>query len=454
MTESSLRFIEENIIQVLLVEDNFDHAKLIQMFLERSNVQEFKLSITGNLKEAISLIREIKFDVILLDLSLPESNGLSTFYHLHAQVNGIPIVVLSGSDDELLAIEAVRGGAQDYLVKGHADHRAIIRSIRYALERKRSEIAIHQNEQKYRSLIENTIDLIALIDDSLVYTYANPSHTRTLGYGVKEIVGSNLSDYLHPEETDRVCAEFKECLKEENKTLSLEFRLCHQGGSWHIFQGLINTFRDSDGKIKAAMNAHEITQRVQSERELTMAYDATLEGWSRALEIRDKETQGHSKRVTDMTISLATAMGIPDDEIVHIRRGTLLHDIGKMGIPDSILQKPGDLSLEEWEIMKKHPVYAYEMLYPVAYLRPALDIPYSHHERWDGSGYPRGLKGEEIPIAARIFSVVDVYDALCSQRPYSTPWTPKEAEKYLLDHAGIHFDPDVVATFIEVFLDD
>ena len=159
----------------------------------------------------------------------------------------------------------------------------------------------------------------------------------------------------------------------------------------------------------------------RSNAALALAYDATLEGWSRALDLRDKETEGHTQRVTEITERLASMLNIDDATIIHLRRGALLHDIGKMGIPDSILLKPETLTEEEWAIMRKHPQYAYEMLSMIDYLRPALDIPYCHHERWDGKGYPRGLKGEEIPLAARIFSVVDVWDALTSNRPYRKP---------------------------------
>ena len=149
----------------------------------------------------------------------------------------------------------------------------------------------------------------------------------------------------------------------------------------------------------------------RSHLELTLAYDTTIEGWAQALELRDRETEGHTRRVADLTVKLAQALGVKSEDLIHIRRGALLHDIGKMGIPDRILLKPGPLTPEEWEIMKKHPVYAWELLSPIKYLRPALDIPYYHHERWDGTGYPRGLKGEEIPLSARIFAVVDVWDA-------------------------------------------
>ena len=188
----------------------------------------------------------------------------------------------------------------------------------------------------------------------------------------------------------------------------------------------------------------------RSHIELTLAYDTTIEGWAQALELRDQETEGHTRRVADLTVKLAQALGISSEDLVHIRRGALLHDIGKMGIPDRILLKPGPLTEEEWEIMKKHPVYAWELLSSIRYLRPALDIPYCHHEHWDGTGYPRGLKGEEIPLSARIFAVVDVWDALTSDRPYRLAWTREKALEYIKEQAGHHFDPQIAERFLEL----
>ncbi len=184
-------------------------------------------------------------------------------------------------------------------------------------------------------------------------------------------------------------------------------------------------------------------------RDLKQAYDATLEGWAHALELRDKETQGHSLRITKMTLELAKRMGFNQDSLENIRLGALLHDIGKMGVPDTILLKPGRLTEDEWAIMQKHPVYAYEMLSELPYFKEALDIPYCHHEWWDGSGYPRGLKGDQIPLEARIFAIVDAWDALVSDRPYRKAWGNQEALKHIIDQAGSHFDADVVTRFVE-----
>jgi len=189
-----------------------------------------------------------------------------------------------------------------------------------------------------------------------------------------------------------------------------------------------------------------------SNAELGTAYEATIEGLSRALELRDRETAGHTLRVTEMTLYLSRLLGISDAVLTHIRQGGLLHDIGKMGIPDAILLKPGNLTPEEWEIMRQHPIYAYEVLSQIDYFRPALDIPLYHHEKWDGSGYPHGLKMEQIPIAARIFSIVDVYDALTSDRPYRLAWPREQALSYIREQSGRSFDPNIVQAFLQMIM--
>ncbi len=200
-----------------------------------------------------------------------------------------------------------------------------------------------------------------------------------------------------------------------------------------------------------AIDNIELFQGLQrSNSELVLSYDATLEGWSRALDLRDNVTEGHTQRVVGMTLRLANALGIPESELGNLRRGALLHDIGKIGVPDAILRKPGALVNEEWAVMRKHPVYAYEMLSPIAYLRPAIDIPYCHHEHWDGSGYPRGLRGEEIPLGARLFTVVDVWDALRSDRPYRQAMPEERAREYIGASSGSLFDPRVVGAFLEI----
>lgn len=206
------------------------------------------------------------------------------------------------------------------------------------------------------------------------------------------------------------------------------------------------------GQATIAIDNTQLFENLQrTNQELSLAYDTTLEGWGKALELRDKETQGHTKRVTDLTLELARQMGIPEAELTQIRRGTLLHDIGKMGVPDSILHKPGPLNDEEMIEMKRHPQYAYDLLLSIPYLRPALEIPYYHHEWWNGNGYPQGVSGEDIPLPARIFAIVDVWDALLSDRPYRTAWPEEKVMEYIIDLAGKQFDPNVVAAFQRMF---
>lgn len=201
----------------------------------------------------------------------------------------------------------------------------------------------------------------------------------------------------------------------------------------------------------AAIAIHDVSMFNDLQRsnlELRMAYDATIEGWSRALDLRDRETEGHTKRVTEMTLQLARASGLDEIQLIYVRWGSLLHDIGKMGVPDHILLKPDKLTDEEWRIMKQHPQFAYDMLSSIRYLKSAIDIPYCHHEKWDGTGYPRGLKGAQIPLTARLFAVVDIWDALRSDRPYRSAWSKEKALEHIKSLSGSHLEPKVVELFL------
>jgi putative nucleotidyltransferase with HDIG domain len=230
-------------------------------------------------------------------------------------------------------------------------------------------------------------------------------------------------------------------------------------GVIQVQSSIVNHFTLEDAEVislvantaaVAVENARLLEDLQHSNLELLQAYDATLEGWSRALDLRDRETEGHTKRVAQAAVELAQTLGLCGEDLANFQRGALLHDIGKMGIPDGILLKAGSLTPEEMEIMRRHPQYAYELLQPTEYLRQALDIPYCHHEKWDGSGYPRRLKGEEIPLAARIFAVIDVWDALTSDRPYRLAWSQGDALAYIRSQSGQHFEPAIVEEFFKM----
>jgi len=196
----------------------------------------------------------------------------------------------------------------------------------------------------------------------------------------------------------------------------------------------------------------ELFDKLQTRnRDLQEAYVSAIKGWAKALELRDEETKGHSDRVVEMAVKMAVEYGYKGEDLENFRNGAFLHDIGKMGVPDGILLKPGTLTEEEWVLMRKHPVFAYQLLKEIPFLKNAYEIPYYHHERWNGSGYPHGLKGEDIPLSARIFAVVDVWDALSNDRPYRKAWKPEEVKKYIEDNKEIQFDPQIVETFFKLF---
>lgn len=203
-------------------------------------------------------------------------------------------------------------------------------------------------------------------------------------------------------------------------------------------------------RVRTVTRLNRYRSILEERARVAESYEQAVDGWMRALDLRDRETEGHTQRVTSLTVALARAAGLGPDGCEVIRRGALLHDVGKIGVPDSILHKPGPLTVEERIRMQQHPEFARDLMAPVAYLRTAMDIPYCHHERWDGTGYPRGLRGDDIPFAARLFAVVDTYDALVSERPYKAAWSREAALEEIKRGAGTHFDPAVVALFIQM----
>lgn len=310
-------------------------------------------------------------------------------------------------------------------------------------------------------VFEAMVEPVAILDMQNLVVDVNSAMLALLGLNEKEVIGRSAKD---------VFDNFPIPIKMYTHVSYARAEATYELGGLNIHYELTvwpiyNSRREMTGRIYIS---HDITALKQLENELRKlnaeledrvrartwelanAYDTTLEGWARTLELRDKETEGHSRRVTDTTLKIATAMGIRDDYLEQIRRGAILHDIGKMGIPDGILHKPGTLTDEEREIIQRHPQIAYDLLSPVPFLKKALEIPYSHHERWDGTGYPQGLKEHAIPMSARIFAIADVWDALASDRPYSKAWSRESAMKYFINEAGKHFDPRVVNVFLDL----
>ncbi len=309
-------------------------------------------------------------------------------------------------------------------------------------ERRKMEEALLVSEQ-HLSDVMNSAPFGAITselqnDDSFVIKNMNDTACRVLGLERDKTIGEKIDDVF----TAFPHTEFPLMLQE----------VARNGKKIHVAQAPY-----VDGKINGVFELHAVQIDVNTAvvffrniTELAQAYEETLEGWSRAMDYRDKETEGHTQRVTQMALRMAQAMNLPETDIMHMRRGSLLHDMGKMAIPDSILLKQDTLTEQEWIIMRKHPEFAYEMLRSISFLHQALEIPYCHHEKWDGSGYPRGLKGEEIPLAARIFAVADVWDALSYDRPYRKSWPGEKVREYIREQSGKHFDPRIVDIFLKI----
>ena len=305
--------------------------------------------------------------------------------------------------------------------------------------------------ERYLNTLDKMLAGCQLIDFDWRYLYVNEAVVRQGRKTRAELLGRTMME-CHPGiENTAMFSAFRRCM-EERAVSYMESELALPDGSvgWYemsvqpVPEGIFVVSIDITERKQAEMNLQ------RTHLDLQLAYDTTIEGWSRALDLRDKETEGHTQRVTELTVKLARRAGMSEAELLHVKRGALLHDIGKMGVPDHILLKPGNLTDEEWALMRKHPTYAYELLKPIEYLHDALDIPYCHHEKWDGSGYPHGLKGEEIPLAARLFAVVDVWDAIRSDRPYRQGWDEDRALEFIRSVSGTHLDPRAVELFMSL----
>jgi len=493
-----------NPLRILLVEDSEDDALLVLRELRKDGrgLVSDRVDTPESLKGALA---EKTWDAVLSDYSMPGFTGLDALDLLKESGRDIPFLVVSGKIGEETAVELMRTGAHDYIMKDKLTRLgpAVDRELREAgirRERHEAQLQVQKQLQRITALrnidmaITSSLDLRVTLNvfldqvvgqlhvDAAAVLLLN-SHAQVLEYAAgrglrsRQIertairLGSGTIGRSALERRSVHIPDLDEVAPEQNRSALFEAEgfcahfavpLVAKG---HV-KGVLELFHrtpfspDADwldfldalaGQAAIAIDAAALFDDLQrSNIELRLAYDTTIEGWSRALDLRDRETEGHSQRVADMTVRVARTLELGEEEIVHMRRGALLHDIGKMGIPDRILHKPRPLTEEEHELMNRHPQIAYELLAPIAFLRPAIDIPYAHHERWDGTGYPRGLKGKQIPLAARIFAVVDVHDALVADRPYHHGWEEEQIRNHFRAGAESHFDPHIVQVFLEM----
>lgn len=535
---------EYNGVRVLYMDDDFGAARLAQKRLERAG---YGVDIACNGAEGLHMYTGGAYRAIVVDQNMPMQEGLDVIRVLAEQATLPPTVMVTGAGSEQVAVEAMKLGASDYLVKdaegSYLDLLPLV--IERALHRQRlfeekqqaeealrhshalleqrvqertaelaranralqAEIAERQQAQErserqlrhLSALRQIDIAITASLDLRLTFSVLLDQVLAHMGVDAAALLRLNPQthtlDYVAqrgfvaglPQQTahllddngagravlERRLISIPDARKEPEIGQRIITLLLQEGFvSYYAMpliargqvQGVLELFgtrvHTSDaewcdlldtlaGQAAIAVDNAELFARLQrTHDELALAYDATIEGWAQALELRDADTEGHTRRVTDMTVRLAQWMGIGDAELVHIYRGAILHDIGKLAIPDNILLKPGPLTADEWVIMRQHPLHARRLLSRIPFLRPALDIPTYHHEKWDGMGYPYGMCGVDIPLAARIFAVVDVWDALISDRPYHKAWATADVVAHMLRQAGSHFDPDVVDAFL------
>ena len=450
----------DNTIHILLIEDDPAHAELIQRAFEDRG-DKSKLTVAHTLEEARKHMQNFKPVLIIADWRLPD--GDSTELLLDEQnTSNLPVIIMTSYGSERNAVEAIKSGALDYIIKSsesmtdmpHIAERAI-QQWKILQEQERMQATLAEQEAQFRLLAENSSDMISRHDARGIFLYVSPACHTLLGYKPEELVGTSIECLIHPEDASNLM-DLLVSPNWNDITATVPYRARHKNGEFIWLETTARLFFDeAKQKQEFQASSRDISERKKSQEALQIAhndlqeaYDKTIEGWVLALDLRDRETEGHTQRVTQMTVELARVLGFTEDEIVHIRRGALLHDMGKMGIPDEILQKPGPLSDEEWSTMRRHPQYAYQMLSNIKYLKEAIIIPYYHHERWDGSGYPHKLKGSDIPLYARLFAVVDVWDALSSDRPYRKRIPRHDVVEYLKKESGRLFDPEIVEKFL------
>ena len=449
-------------INILLIEDEDPHAELIQRAFEDQD-SRVKIHRVRSLTEARTYMLSQEPALIIADWLLPDGESMALLPN-HNDPLSTPIILMTSYGNERIAVEALKSGALDYVVKSpesmldmpHLAERAIEQWVARA-ERARMQKALLESEAQFRLLAENASDMISRLSTDGQILYVSPACETILGYTPEELTGTSSMDIIHESDRWLIANLFTD--KPIHLIQTVEYRACHKSGAYIWLESSARAILDrkTSRVIEVQTASRNITERKNAEKalqnahnNLQEAYERTIEGWVRALDLRDRETEGHTQRVTELTLKVARTLGFSEEDLSHIRRGALLHDMGKMAIPDEILQKPGPLNEIEWQEMRKHPLYAYNMLSPISYLHPALNIPLHHHERWNGNGYPSGLKGEEIPMVARLFAIVDVWDALCSDRPYRKRMPRSEVIKYIKENSGILFDPKLVEVFLSV----
>jgi PAS domain S-box-containing protein len=383
----------EEIIQILLVEDDLDHAKIIQRTFEDQG-DESELTIVHTLTDALKHLETHQPSLIIADWRLPDGDS-SELLRDDPEKPSPPIIIMTGYGNERNAVNVIRSGALDYIVKSsesmtdmpHIAERAI-EQWKMIQDKETIQVQLTESEAQFRLFAENSSDMISKHDTKGTFLYVSPACKIILGYEPSELIGISVNSLVHPDDT-KALMDMLTTPKENDQTVTVDYQARHKNGKYIWIETTARLFsEEASSRREIQASSRNINERKEAEAalkhahaSLQEAYDKTIEGWVRALDLRDNETEGHTQRVTEMAVKLAMAVGCSEDENIHIRRGALLHDMGKMGIPAEILQKPGPLTDMEWKIMRRHPELAYQMLSRIEYLKEAIIIPYYHHKR-------------------------------------------------------------------------
>ena len=456
-------------IKVLLIEDNPDHAQLIQELLAQEISKRFDLACAARLSTGLRLLAKRRIDVVLLDLSLPDGQRLDTFVRVRDHAPQLPIIVLTSLDDKMLAVKAVQQGAQDYLVKGRIDSNLLGRALLYAIARKQLEEALKQSEERYRTLFQYSGTAMAIAEDDMTISQVNKEFEQLTGYSKNQLEGKMIiTDFLAEKDKQRIIGYYKALRQGKKISSSYKAKIKRKDNQ---IRTIFATVGFIPGTKNSMASLTDITDQERTERELKkksneigdyarqmrMAYNAlerayldTIHALVISVETRDPYTYGHSERVTQYSKEIAKKMGWKDKGLNSLELACRIHDIGKIGVSDRIMLKSGALTTAEWAVMKMHPVKGAEMLTFSEYFKPVIPIVRHHHERWNGKGYPDGLKGKKIPPGARILAIADTFDAMSSARPYRDAIDYRKIVKNLKESAGTQFDPQIVKIWLEI----
>lgn len=443
-------------IRILLLEDNEDDACLLLYYLKREGLNP-DCSTVETLDTFRKRILEEDWDLILSDYRLPSFNGLDALRTLHETSLDIPFILLSGVIGEEKAVEALREGAQDFILKDRLERLApaIRREIRECAIRRESikkDQAIRNNERLYRSLVETSHDLIFRMDPSGHITYLNPGVKDILGYEADELLGLHFTTLASYESRRQDQKTLGHVTENPEKLFGYQTIYQHRNGSQVYFSTNITPLLDDEGSLTGFHGmAHDISAQKKAERRLEETLEQTVIALSKVFETRDPYTAGHQKRVADLSLAIGNELGLDQSSLQGLKYAGLLHDIGKIHIPSEILNKPAHLGETELALIKQHSRATYEILKDIPFPWPVAEIAYQHHERLDGSGYPRGLEDREIMLEARIIAVADIVEAMSMHRPYR-PAPGLDAALERIDREQGHlFDRNSVRACLKLF---